>query len=87
MIDDMGEEDPFTPKALNTMSPLKPGMTFIEMNYNKKKTKVKPLKRQKEVASKTLMEALGGTLIIEVIEGKLDRDTDAFGEMDCYVEI
>jgi hypothetical protein len=32
MIDDIGEEDPFTPKALNTMSPLKPGMTFIEMN-------------------------------------------------------
>jgi Ca2+-dependent lipid-binding protein len=33
------------------------------------------------------MEALGGTLIIEVIEGKLERDTEAFGKMDCYVEI
>ena len=83
----MGEEDPFTPLAVNTMSPLKPGMAFIEMNQIKKKAKVKPLKRQKEVASKTLMEALGGTLIIEVIEGKLERDTDAFGKMDCYVQI
>ena len=34
-----------------------------------------------------LMDALGGTLIIEVIEGKLERDTEAFGKMDCYVEI
>ncbi len=34
-----------------------------------------------------LMEALGGTLMIEVIEGKLERDTEAFGEMDCYIEI
>ena len=33
------------------------------------------------------MEALGGTLVIEVLEGKLDRDTEAFGKMDCFVEI
>ena len=33
------------------------------------------------------MEALGGTLVIEVIEGKLDRDTEVFGKMDCFVEI
>ena len=69
------------------MSPLKPRKTFIELNQNIKKAKVKPLKRQKEVVISTLMDALGGTLIIEVIEGKLERDTEAFGKMDCYVEI
>lgn len=45
------------------------------------------MKRQKDVATKILMEALGGTLIIEIIEGKLERDTEVFGKMDCYVEI
>ena len=33
------------------------------------------------------MEALGGTLIIEVIEAKLDRDTEGVGKMDCFVEV
>lgn len=33
------------------------------------------------------MESLGGTLIIEIIEAKLDRNTEALGKMDCYVEV
>jgi len=33
------------------------------------------------------MEALGGTLAIDIIEGKLVRNTEVLGRMDCFIEI
>jgi len=49
--------------------------------------KVLQKEKRKTVVRPDLMEALGGTLIIEVIEGKLDRDTEEVGKMDCFVEV
>jgi hypothetical protein len=36
---------------------------------------------------KSIVENLGGTLTIIIIEGKLLRDTEAMGKMDPLVEI
>lgn len=47
------------------------------MQKEKRKTTVRP----------ELMESLGGTLIIEIIEAKLDRNTETLGKMDCYVVV
>ena len=60
---------------------------FRMRNEQRKVKKVLQKEKRKTVVRPDLMEALGGTLIIEVIEGKLDRDTEEVGKMDCFVEV